>query len=345
MLNKGFVSLLKIMPGFLLAAVVAVLARLSAHLLPVHFISASVLALFAGMIMNVLLRPGKVILPGLTFTSKKILKFAIILLGASLSIHHVLLVGRLALIILFFTLITCFGGGYLLGKLFNINWKLSGLIATGTGICGGSAIAAVAPVIEADNKDIAYAISVTFLFDIAMIILFPIMGFRLGLNDMAYGLWTGTAINDTSSVVAAGYALTESSGDYATMVKLTRTLLIIPVVLAFSFIHIRKNLQALRTTSQSVLKRAHIGSLFPWFIAGFICLAILNSTGAVPLALSAAIKEASRFFMVCALAAIGLNTNLKEMRQSGISPLMHAVILSSLVVIVSIGAAYTIGIV
>ena len=110
------------------------------------------------------------------------------------------------------------------------------LISAGTGICGGSAIAAIAPVVDADDKDIAYAMSATFLFDMAMIIIFPILGQKLGLSDMAYGLWTGTAVNDTSSVVAAGYAFSEPAGDFATMVKLTRTLSIIPTVLVFSMV-------------------------------------------------------------------------------------------------------------
>ena len=125
-----------------------------------------------------------------------------------------------------FTLFTCFGIGYFVGKALKINWKLSNLISAGTGICGGSAIAAISPAIDADDSDIAYAMSATFLFDMAMIVLFPIMGRAMGLSDMAYGLWSGTAVNDTSSVVAAGYAYSEAAGDFATMDKLTRTLAI-----------------------------------------------------------------------------------------------------------------------
>ena len=148
----------------------------------------------------------------------------------------------MSLTVMLFTLLTCFGGGYLIGRALGLDWKLSNLISAGTGICGGSAIAAVAPVIDAKDSDIAYALSATFLFDMAMIVLFPIMGRAMGLSDMAYGLWTGTAVNDTSSVVAAGYAFSEGAGDFATMVKLTRTLAIIPTVVVFSFVsmHLRK---------------------------------------------------------------------------------------------------------
>ena len=118
-----------------------------------------------------------------------------------------------------------------------MDWKLSSLISAGTGICGGTAVATLSQVIDADDSDVAYAISATFIFDVVMVILFPIMGAALGLSDMAFGLWAGTAVNDTSSVVAAGYAYSDAAGDFATIVKLTRTLSIIPVVLAFSYLN------------------------------------------------------------------------------------------------------------
>ena len=165
------------------------------------------------------------------------------------------------------------------------------MISAGTGICGGSAIAAIAPVIDAEDSDIAYAMSATFLFDMAMILLFPIAGHMLGLNDTAYGLWAGTAVNDTSSVVAAGYAFSEAAGDFATMVKLTRTLSIIPTVLIFSFINlhtIRKNNLAV---GKEAAKKVNVWTLFPWFIIGFIALAITNSLGVIPAALSSGAKR------------------------------------------------------
>ena len=138
-----------------------------------------------------------------------------------------------------FTLLAAFGGGYLLGKAFGLDWRLSSLISSGTGVCGGSAIAAVSPVIDAEDHQITYAMSSTFIFDMFMIILFPLMGQSLNMSDMSYGLWTGTAVNDTSSVVAAGYAFSEAAGDFATMVKLTRTLAIIPIVIIFTLIQMR----------------------------------------------------------------------------------------------------------
>lgn len=339
-------SIIKLLPGFLLALVIAAAAKFIEGLLPIHLIGASVIALFIGMIINSFFRPTAFFKPGLTFTSKKILKFAIILLGASLSIGTILTVGRLSLTVMLFTLLTCFGGGYFVGRALGLNWKLSNLISAGTGICGGSAIAAIAPVIDAEDHDIAYAMSATFLFDMAMILLFPIMGNWLNLSDMAYGLWAGTAVNDTSSVVAAGYAYSEAAGDFATMVKLTRTLAIIPTVLIFALINThlkRKENISAAASSEAKISKASILSVFPWFIIGFVALAVINSFGIIPASISAGAKELSKFLMIAALAAIGLNTSFKEMKKAGIAPMIHGFIISTLVIIVAIAVEYFMG--
>jgi len=330
-------------PGFSIALLIALGARWIESLLPIPLIGASVIALFIGMSINHIIEPYPIIKPGLTFTSKKILKFSIVLLGASLSIHTMLTVGRFSLIVMFFTLLTCFGGGYFIGKLLNLNWKLSNLISAGTGICGGSAIAAIAPVIEAENIDIAYAMSATFIFDMVMIVLFPIMGRMMGLSDIAYGLWAGTAVNDTASVVAAGYAFSETAGDFATMVKLTRTLVIIPTVVIFSLIHTYTQIKSATSTTNS--NNIKITSLFPWFILAFVGMSLLNSFGVFSVAVSTDLKSISKFLMVSALAAIGMNTNFKEMRKAGINPMIHGFIISALVVIVAILVEYFMGLV
>lgn len=333
---------LDFLPGFAIAAAVAFAARFLEGLLPIHLIGASVIALFIGMGINALYKPGGMVAKGLRFTSKKVLKLAIILLGASLSMGAILTVGRLSLTVMLFTLLTCFGGGYLVGRALGLNWKLSNLISAGTGICGGSAIAAIAPVIDARDEDIAYAMSATFLFDMVMILVFPFLGQWLHMSDMAYGLWAGTAVNDTSSVVAAGYAYSEAAGDFATMVKLTRTLSIIPTVLIFSFINVREK-RRLNVTGEG--SRVNMLSLFPWFIAGFLGLAVLNSAGVIPQAVSSAMKDLSKFLMVAALAAIGLNTDFREMRKSGMKPMLHGFIISALVVVVALGVEMAMGLV
>ncbi len=336
-----------VVPGMFLALLIATAARLIEGLMPIHLVGASVIALFIGMIVNQLYKPNDVTKPGISFTSKKVLKFAIILLGASLSIGTILQVGKLSLTVMVFTLITCFGGGWLVGRALGLNWKLSSMISAGTGICGGSAIAAMAPAIEAEDKDIAYAMSATFLFDMVMIVLFPMMGHALGLSDMAYGLWAGTAVNDTSSVVAAGYAFSEAAGDFATMVKLTRTLSIIPTVIAFALITARgKRKAALAAGNEGVaVPKLKFGQLIPWFIVFFVLMALVNSAGLIPVGLSTGMKELSKFLMVAALAAIGLNTDFKEMKKSGFKPMLHGFIISALVVVVALGVEYAMGIV
>jgi uncharacterized integral membrane protein (TIGR00698 family) len=276
------------------------------------------------------------------------LKFAIILLGLSLNIKTVLNVGKMSLAVMVFTLLTCFGGGYFIGKALGLNWKLSNLISAGTGICGGSAIAAIAPTIEADDSDVAYAMSATFLFDMAMIILFPLMGQALGMSDQAFGLWAGTAVNDTSSVVATGYAFSEAAGDYATMVKLTRTLAIIPTVLTFALIQLRlKRKEAMEkaNSSEEVKANFKLQKIFPWFILGFLTMAIVASIFPIPAEVVSVTKKTSKFIMVCALAAIGLNTPFSGLKKAGVRPMLHGFIISALVVVVALLVEICMGIV
>lgn len=330
---KKFVN---VIPGFAIALGIAVIAQLLESLLPIHLIGASVIAMFIGMVINAFHQPGNMMAPGIKFTSKKILKFAIILLGASLNIATVLTVGRNSLLVMIFTLATCFGLGYLSGRLLKLNWKMSNLISAGTGICGGSAIAAIAPVIEAEDIDIAFGMSATFLFDMVMIVLFPIFGKSLGLSDVMYGLWSGTAVNDTSSVVAAGFAFSEAAGNYATMVKLTRTLAIIPTVIIFALVNMHLKKKANRTAQNEKIN-VNMKSIIPWFILGFLAMSLLNSVGVIPVAVSSVLKEISKSLMVAALAAIGLNTNFKEMKKAGPAPMIHGFIISLLVVLVALG--------
>ncbi len=341
-------KVLKLFPGIILSVAVAALACWLESLLPIHLIGAAVIAMFIGMLLNCFLQKTTIFATGLKFTSKKILKFAIILLGLSLNITTILEVGQKSLLVMIFTLLTCFGGGYFIGKALGLNWKLSNLISAGTGICGGSAIAAIAPTIDADDNDIAYAMSATFLFDMAMIILFPIMGRAMGMTDEAFGIWAGTAVNDTSSVVATGYAFSEGAGDFATMVKLTRTLAIIPTVITFAFVQLRlKRKEALANSADAGEMKANfsIMKIFPWFILGFVAMSIVASVFSIPDAVVHETKATSKFLMVCALAAIGLNTPFSGMKKAGIRPMLHGFIISALVVIVALAVEFAMGIV
>lgn len=339
---------LSTLPGIFAAVIIATVSVFIENLLPVHVIGGAVIAMFLGMIFNPIVKKTKVFNSGLKFTSKKILKFAIIILGLSLNINNVLNVGQKTLLVMVFTLLTCFGGGYFIGKALGLNWKLSNLISAGTGICGGSAIAAIAPTIDAEDNDVAYALSATFLFDMAMIILFPIMGKALGMSAEAFGIWAGTAVNDTSSVVATGYAFSEAAGDYATMVKLTRTLSIIPTVIAFAFINLRlkrKEFKAQQKDSSNIKANFSIKKIFPWFILGFLAMSAITSIFVIPAEIVATTKDLSKFLMVCALAAIGLNTSFNDMKKAGIRPMLHGFIISALVVVVALLVEIAMGIV
>ena len=328
--------------GLAICFAVAAVASLVEELIPGGLLGASIIALFMGTIINSFFHPAW-LKPALKFTSKKILKVAIVLLGASLSINTIMSVGKMTFFVMIFTFAMCFGAGFFIRKLFGLNWKLSNLISAGTGICGGSAVAAIAPVIDADDKDIAFAMSSTFLFDMVMIALYPLMGRALGLTDIAYGIWAGTSVNDTASVVASGYAFSEIAGDLATMVKLTRTIAIIPTVLVFAYIGTRLKQKELKAAGQG--KKVNLVKIIPWFIGGFLLLAILNSVGFIPAAGSYAMKSTSKFLMVTALAAIGLGTSIFDFKKAGLKPMFYGITIDTLVTLTALGVIWGMGLI
>ena len=326
--------------GIAICFTVAGFSVLLEELIPGGLLGASIIALFTGTIVNSFFHPAWM-KPALKFTSKKILKAAIVLLGASLSVSTIMSVGKMTFFVMIFTFAMCFGGGYFIRRLFGLNWKLSNLISAGTGICGGSAIAAIAPVIDADDKDIAFAMSSTFLFDMAMIALYPLMGKALGMSDIAYGIWAGTSVNDTASVVASGYAFSEAAGDFATMVKLTRTIAIIPTVLVFAWIGTRIKQKEMKASNDG--KKVNLLKIIPWFIGGFLLLAILNSIGIIPGAISGMMKTTSKFLMVTALAAIGLNTSITDFKKAGLAPMFYGITIDTLVTLTALVVIWCMG--
>lgn len=319
--------------GVAICFAVAGLSVLAEKLIPGELLGASIIALFMGTIINSFFHPLW-IKPALKFTSKRILKAAIILLGASLSVNTIMSVGKMTFFVMIFTFAMCFGGGYFVRKAFGLNWKLGNLISAGTGICGGSAIAAIAPVIDAEDKDIAFAMSSTFLFDMVMVALYPLMGKALGMSDIAYGIWAGTSVNDTASVVASGYAFSEIAGDFATMVKLTRTIAIIPTVLVFAYIGTRIKQKEMKQANNG--QKVNLIKIIPWFIGGFLLLAVLNSVGYIPAAASGVIKDTSKFLMVAALAAIGLGTSITDFKKAGLRPMFYGITIDTLVTITAL---------
>lgn len=326
--------------GVAICFAVAGLSVLIEKLIPGELLGASIIALFMGTMINSFFHPAW-IKPALKFTSKKVLKAAIILLGASLSVNTIFSVGRMTFFVMIFTFAMCFGGGYFIRRLFGLNWKLGNLISAGTGICGGSAVAAIAPVIDADDKDIAFAMSSTFLFDMVMVALYPLMGNALGMADIAYGIWSGTSVNDTASVVAAGYAFSDAAGDFATMVKLTRTIAIIPTVLVFAYIGARIKQKEMKIANKG--RKVKLVKIVPWFIGGFLLLAVANSVGLIPAAASGIMKSASKFLMVSALAAIGLGTSISDFKKAGLAPMFYGITIDTLVTLTALVVIWCMG--
>ncbi len=324
-----------ILPGILLCIAIALVAIVINKVLPIDLIGIALISLLLGMLLNPVISKYKLFGQGINWTSNRMLRIGIILTGITLSFSQVFQAGKYALILMLFTLTTAYGVGYICRKIFKINWKLSNLLSTSTAICGGTAVATLGPVIEADDREIAYALSATFIFDLLTVIAFPWIGKLIGLSDTSYGLWIGTAVNDTSSVVAAGYAFSDAAGALATIVKLTRTLFIVPIVLIFSWIHTKKKMQISRFQKQEKIK---VSKIFPWFILGFLAVVGIRSSGLIPQPAVSTITDLAKFFLPTALGAIGLKTSFKEVAGVGVKPMVAGVVIDVAVVIVSLFA-------
>lgn len=273
---------------------------------------------------------------GTNFVGKKFLHYSIILLGFEMNIQEVITVGISSLWIMFFTLLATFITAWIVAKALKINFVTGTLIGVGTSICGGSAIAATAPVIRANNQEISYAIATIFLFNIIAVFLFPALGRLLNLNNEAFGIWAGTAINDTSSVLAAAYSYSDESGALATIVKLTRTLLIIPITFVLS-IYMAKS-QTVDNGYQFKLTRA-----VPYFIIGFIITSIIRSTNILPLEFTNFLAQTGKFLIIVAMVGIGLNTQLGKLLRNGIKPIAMGLICWTVLSIVALIVIYFMG--
>jgi uncharacterized integral membrane protein (TIGR00698 family) len=259
--------------------------------------------------------------PGLTFASKPVLQTSIVVLGTGLSLGQVAQVGGQSLPVMLGTLVIALGGAWLLGRALNVRGDTQTLIGVGTGICGASAIAATTAVIRAKDSEVAYAIGTIFTFNIAAVLLFPPLGHLIGMSPHAFGLWSGTAINDTSSVVAAAFAYGGDAGPHSIVVKLTRTLMLIPIVMVLAILKSRKDSRA------TGLRGMPWRKIVPVFLGGFLVAATLNSLGVIPAAWHPALSELGTFLITTALAGIGLSLRLGDMRRAGPRPLLLGAIL------------------
>lgn len=319
-------SLTDIMPGILVSFCLAALAWIAGRFFPV--IGGPVFAILFGLVVGQFFRSARCG-AGIKFTGKKILQYSIILLGFEMRILNVLAVGGRSLMVMVFTLTAAFGSAALMYRLLRVPGKQAILIGVGTCICGGSAIAATAPVIDAEDSDVARSISTIFLFNIVAVFLFPSLGRALGLSDEGFGVWAGTAVNDTSSVVAAAAAWSEVAGNdtalnLATIVKLTRTLLIIPVTLVLA---VYSGRAAKKNRADALAENAGRGTfdlvkIFPWFVVGFVVAALINSFVALPPAVPHALVRCGKFMIVMAMAAIGLSTDVRSLVSGGLKPVL-----------------------
>lgn len=339
--------------GVALALVISVPAWLLGKQFEV--IGGPVFAILIGMALGLVLRHRADVVEatsaGIKYTSKKILQYAVILLGFGLNLGEIAKVGASSLPIIISTITTSLVISFVLCRALHIPKKISTLVGVGSSICGGSAIAATAPVIDADDEEIAQAISVIFLFNIIAALIFPSLGAMLGMSNEGFGLFAGTAVNDTSSVTAAAAAWDgmhpgSNALDHATIVKLTRTLAIIPITLFLAFWQVR---QAKRAAEAGEGVGAGTGTfdikkIFPFFILFFVLASVITTVFALPVAVTAPIKMLSKFFIVMAMAAIGFNTDIVKLVKTGGKPIFMGLCCWIGIACVSLGMQSVLGI-
>lgn len=353
-LSKNFV-------GILLCAVIAAAASIisgfSIGNFSLEIIGAPVFAIIFGMAISLIvpsLAEKNILKGGIKFTSKKILQWAVIILGFSLNLNTILKVGGKSLPVIISTISISLITAMILMKVMKINKKVACLIGVGSSICGGSAIAATAPVIDADDEDVAQSISVIFLFNVLAALIFPSFGHAIGLSADGFAIFAGTAVNDTSSVTAAA---STAEGIYgvdgilssAVTVKLTRTLAIIPITLALALYRTQKAKKSGTAGSNFSMKK-----IFPFFILFFIAASIITtvvgilpesrftgfySDSFIPLA-----KWIAKFFIAMAMCAIGLNTNIVSLIKNGKKPILLGLCCWVAITLVSIGVQIMTGI-
>ena len=333
-------------PGVGLCAAIALPCWFLGEALPV--VGGPVFAILIGMVIALWWKqPARgTMQDGIAFTAKKVLQYAVILLGFGLNLAQIAAVGAESLPIILTTIATALIVGYVLYRVLRMDSAIATLIAVGSSICGGSAIAATAPVIRAKDEQVAQAISVIFLFNVVAALIFPTLGGMLGMSNEGFGLFAGTAVNDTSSVTAAAAAWDgmhpgSNALDDATIVKLTRTLAIIPITLVLGIVMARKesadesasNAQAASEPS-STRRKGPLGNFslkraFPMFILFFLVASLITTiavAAGADAAVFAPLKTLSKFFIVMAMAAIGLNTDLVKLVKSGGKPILMGLI-------------------
>jgi uncharacterized integral membrane protein (TIGR00698 family) len=319
--------------GIMLCLALAVLSWFLGQLLPIA--GGAVIGILFGILLANFWRYPDIFKPGIKDTGKRILQAAVVMLGFQMNFGKVMEMGGQSLILIFVSITAALLTAYFIGKAMGVAYNEKVLIGVGTAICGGSAIAATAPIIKASDKEVVSAISTIFLFNVIAVFVFPFIGNLSGMSDTHFGMWAGAAINDTSSVVTAAYTYSDNAGNVATIVKLTRTLMIIPVTFFLALLQSKKEAASGGFKLQNAL---------PLFVIGFLIASVINTVGVIPVDVVTFWGKMSRFFIVIAMVAIGLCTNLKELVQHGKKPLLLGLCCSVVIAIVSVTLLGSLGI-
>jgi uncharacterized integral membrane protein (TIGR00698 family) len=328
------------LPGLVLVASTGAAATVVGHFVPT--VGAPVVAVSLGIVISTLhpLRVG--VRPGLRFGSRTVLQASIVLLGATLSLGQVASTGARSLPVLLGSLAVALVASQVIGRLLSVERDLRLLIGIGTGICGASAIAATEAVISASEADVSYAISTIFTFNIVAVLSFPALGHLMGLSPHAFGLWAGTAINDLSSVVAASTVYGHGAVSYAVVVKLTRTLAIIPITIVLGVI--RSRTAPPGTAPLSNRRRiTKVRQVLPMFIIWFLAAVAADTAGLIPSSWHSSLTSTAQVLITFALAAIGLSTQAQAIRRSGVKPLLLGALVWLLVLTTSLGLQFSLG--
>lgn len=309
----------KNLTGIMVCLIIAIPSWILGKIFPV--VGGAVIAIIAGMVVTVFWNNKGKAEAGIKWTSKIILQTAVVLLGFGMNLGVIFQTGKQSLPIIVCTITTSLVIAWILQKILKVPANTSILVGVGSSICGGSAIAATAPVIDADDDEIAQSIAVIFFFNVLAAVFFPMLGKAIGFDTLhgdAFGIFAGTAINDTSSVTAAAstwdsmWNLGSETLNKAVTVKLTRTLAIIPITLGLSLTRTKK--------SSFSIKRA-----FPMFILYFVIAAIITTACVhmgVDVSVFDPVKELSKFMIIMAMAAIGLNSNVIRLIKTGGKPII-----------------------
>jgi uncharacterized integral membrane protein (TIGR00698 family) len=305
---------LAIVPGLLLTSGIAA-AAFALHALPqLSILSPMILSIFLGIAFHNFVRTPAVAKAGVTFSLRRILRFAIVLLGLQLTAQQVIAVGGTGLAVIVTALICSMVVTGWVGRLLRVDAKLAQLIGTGTSICGASAVIAANTVTNAPDEDVAYAVACVTVFGSIAMFAYPLLLGVLHLTPHAYGLWAGSSIHEIAQVVAAAYQDGTKAGDLATISKLTRVMMLAPVVLSLGLLARIRGSDA----------RAKVP--MPWFVLGFIALIVVNSLVSIPATIKSPIGEVTTFGLCVALAAMGLETDIRKLRAKGLRPLLLGLI-------------------